>query len=112
MIVSSGVYIRPDLELSGIGLEANVDTEARLILGALTDSVGPLRVSVRRSRHRISSVDETSNIRGFTHLEFVYGADDGAELPGTLLLATSVVLSEEMDDKPGLVGIPGVEAPV
>lgn len=48
----------------------------------------------------------------FTHLEFVYGADDGVELPGTMLLAANVVLSIRVDDELGVFDIIGVAAPV
>lgn len=49
---------------------------------------------------------------GLTHLEFVYGADDGVELPGTMLLAAKVVLSTKVDDELGVSDILGVTAPV
>lgn len=57
-------------------------------------------------------MDESRVTYGFTHLEFVYGADDSVERPGTMLLAANVVLSTRVDNELGEFDILGVEAPV
>lgn len=56
------------------------------------------------------SADKARVLLGLAYLEFMNGADDGAELSGTIPFTSGVLLSAAVDDTMGLVDRLGVGA--